>query len=191
MWQTSDDFSVAFSVDYLEDDFAQLLGTSISTCYVSTDRIHGVIETAAGEVLDDRTRDENYNVSDQVAESDQILLRSDLEWNPVDNVRVRNTAYYFDADRDWFNAEGFILIQELGLIDRTNGFFFVQHDQDVWGNKFDVTTAHQLFGRDNQIVVGFDYQDIDFERTRGFRFSTAPGDSVDLFNPVQGGLWPR
>ncbi len=190
LWQAADDLSVAFSIDYLEDDLPNYWGTPLVPASVGTDRIHGVIETAAGEVLDDRTRDENYNVTDQVAESDQILLRSDLEWNPFDNVRVRNSVYYFDADRDWFNAEGFIFNTGTGLIDRTNGFFFVQHDQDVWGNKFDVTTSHQLFGRDNQIVVGFDYQDIDFERTRGFRFSAQPGDSVDLFNPVQGVYGP-
>ena len=82
-----------------------------------------------------------------------------------------------DADRDWFNAEGFIYNTMTDLIDRTNGFFFVQHDQEMWGGKLDVTTEHQLFGRDNQFVFGVDYQDLDFERTRGFRFSAVPGDS--------------
>ena len=190
LWQVSDALSVGFSIDYLEDDLPNYWGTPLIPGSVGTDRIHGVIETAAGEVLDERTDEENYNVTDQVAESDQILVRSDLEWKPRENIRLRNTAYYFDADRDWFNAEGFIFNTGTGLIDRTNGFFFVQHEQDVWGNKFDVTTAHQLFGRENQIVVGFDYQDIDFERTRGFRFSPQPGDSVTLFDPIQGVYGP-
>jgi iron complex outermembrane receptor protein len=191
LWQATDTFSIKVSADYLEDELPNYWGTPLVPASVGTDRINGVIETAAGEVLDERTRDENYNVTDQIAESDQMLWRTDLEWQPYGNLRLRNTSYYFDANRDWFNAEGFIFNQGTGLIDRTNGFFFVQHEQEVWGNKFDVTTAHQLFGRENQIVAGFDYQDIDFERTRGFRFSAQPGDSVDLFNPVQGVYGPR
>lgn len=190
LWQASNNLSIGFSIDYLEDDLANYWGTPLVPASVGTDPISGVIETAAGEVLDERTRDKNYNVTDQVAESDQILLRTDLEWMPRSNIRLRNTLYYFDADRDWFNAEGFIFNTGTGLIDRTNGFFFVQHEQEMWGNKFDITTEHQLFGRENQFVVGFDYQDLDFERTRGFRFSAQPGDSVDLFNPIQGTFGP-
>lgn len=190
LWKPSSNLSVGFSIDYLDDELANYWGTPLVPASVGTDPISGVIETAAGEVLDDRTRDENYNVSDNEAESDQVLYRSDIEWMPRSNVRVRNTLYYFDADRDWFNAEGFIYNTMTDLIDRTNGFFFVQHDQEMWGGKLDVTTEHQLFGKDNQFVFGVDYQDLDFERTRGFRFSTQPGDSVDLFDPVQGVYGP-
>ena len=190
LWKPSSNLSVGFSVDYLDDELANYWGTPLVLASVGTDPISGVIETAAGEVLDERTRDENYNVSDYEAESNQVLYRSDIEWMPRSNIRVRNTLYYFDADRDWFNAEGFIFNDTTDLIDRTNGFFFVQHDQEMWGAKLDVTTEYQLFGKDNQFVFGVDYQDLDFERTRGFRFSTQPGDSVDLFDPVQGVYGP-
>ncbi len=190
LWKPSSNLSVGFSIDYLDDELANYWGTPLVPASVGTDPIGGVIETAAGEVLDDRTRDENYNVSDYEAESDQVLYRADIEWMPKSNVRVRNTLYYFDADRDWFNAEGFVYNTMTDLIDRTNGFFFVQHDQEMWGGKLDVTTQHQLFGKDNQFVFGVDYQDLDFERRRGFRFSAVPGDSVDLFDPVQGVYGP-
>ncbi len=190
LWRLKDNLSVRFSADYLEDELENYWGTPLVPADVGTDRISGIIETSTGEVIDDRTRDENYNVTDYEAESEQLLLRTDLEWAPLSNVRVRNTLYYFDAERDWANAEGYIYNDVTDLIDRTNGFFFVQHDQRMWGTKLDITTDHQLFGLGNQVVVGFDYQDLDFRRTRGFRFSAVPGDSVDLFNPVQGVYGP-
>ncbi len=192
LWKLKDNLSVTFSADYLDDELANYWGTPLVPANVGTDPISGIIDTDAGTVIDDRTRDENYNVSDYEAESDQLLLRTDMEWAPRSNVRVKNTLYYFDAERDWFNAEGFFFDEGTGLIERRNGIFFVQHEQRTWGTKLDITTAHQLFGRNNQFVVGLDYQDIDFRRTRGFRIDPTiiPGDSVDLFDPVQGVYGP-
>ena len=50
-----------------------------------------------------------------------------------------------------------------------------------------------LLGRENRATIGFEASTLDFERGRGFRRSVplAPGDAVDLLNPVPGVYGPR
>jgi iron complex outermembrane receptor protein len=192
LWKPTNTFSLTVSVDRLKDDLANYWGTPLLPASVGTQPISGIISTASGEVIDERTRDLNYNVSDQHSNSEQTLSKLDMEWSPSDSssLLLRNTWYFFDAERDWLNAEGYSFNSTTGLIDRTDAFFFVEQDQETWGTRFDATIMNQLFGRENRFVAGLDYQETDFERRRGFRFSPVPGDAVDVFNPVAGVYGP-
>ena len=145
-------------------------------------------------------RFKNFNVSDSVAVSDQSLYRADLTWEVSDSVRLKNTTYRFSADRDWGNAEGYVYCTEVvdvctekGLIQRYYGYFFVTHDQELLGNRFTANLNHQIGGRENRLVGGFEITDLDFSRARGFRrrIPLAASDSVDPLTPIPGSYGRR
>lgn len=190
LWQPTTNLELEFSVDYLSDDLANYWGTPLVPASFATEPLDGVIITTTGETVDERMRFINYNVNDGRAESEQYFLRNDVTWQLADNIELHNTLYYFDADRQWANAEGFIFNPATQLIDRTNGFFFVFHNQELLGNRFDISLSQSLGNMSNHFVAGFEVTDLDFERTRGFRFSPQPGDSVTLLDPVAGNYGP-
>ena len=202
LWQPNTDLSLKLSIDYLDDDLANYWGTPLVPIAVATDPLTDVVTTPRGETLDGNTRRFNYNVSDARAESDQLLLRGDINWQISDRIELHSTIYNFDADREWLNSEGYVYCTaELdgvctdytGQIQRYWGYFYVFHDQDLVGNRTHLTITEDLFGRPNTFVAGLEVTDLDFVRTRGFRWDipVAPADSVDLIDPVPGVYGPE
>ena len=199
LWRPGPHADLRFSVDYLDDDVGSYFGTPLLPSEAVVDRLD-VITTTTGESIDARTRFLNYNVEDPVNDSRQLLFRSDAEIRLSDGVTLRNTVYGFDADRHWQNAEGYVyctavvdVCTDLGVIQRYYGYFFVDHDQQLFGDRllFDLRTP--VGGQENRATVGFEASALDFERGRGFRRAVplAPGDAVDLLNPVPGVYGPR
>ena len=132
----------------------------------------------------------NYNVTDAVNDSSQLLVRTDAEVQLSDQVTLRNTLYGFDAQRNWQNAEGFPyctavvdVCTTVGQIQRYYGYFFVDHDQQLFGDRLHLDIRTPVGGLENRATVGFEASTMDFERGRGFRRSLplAPGDAVDVF----------
>lgn len=145
-------------------------------------------------------RFKNFNVSDSVAVSDQSLYRADLIWEVSDGVQLKNTTYRFSADRDRGNAEGYVYCTEVvnvctekGLIQRYYGYFFVMHDQEPLGNRFTANLNHQIGGRENRLVAGFEITDLDFSRARGLRrrIPLAASHSVDPLTLIPGSYGRR
>ena len=195
LWQPRDDIDVEFQIDFLDDSLANYWGTPLVPQSFAAQPLTDVVTTLTGETIDQRMRFRNYNVADGRSESTQTLFRGDVTWRASDTVELRNTTWNFNADREWQNAEGFVfctavvdVCTQTNVIQRYYGYFFVFHDQDLLGNR---TTAHfdlDLGNRPNKLVVGLELTDLDLVRPRGFRLNEplAPGDAVDLFNPIPG-----
>ena len=199
LWRPGPRADLRFSVDYLDDDVGSYFGTPLLPTEAVVDPLD-VITTTTGEAIDGRTRFLNYNVEDPVNDSRQVLLRADAEFRLSDQVTIRNTFYGFDADRHWQNAEGYVyctsvvdVCTSLGEIQRYYGYFFVDHDQRLFGDRVHIDLQMPIAGRENRATVGFEASALDFDRGRGFRRSVpqAPGDAVDLLNPVPGLYGPR
>ena len=79
------------------------------------------------------------------------------------------------------------------MIQRYYGYFFVTHDQELLGNRFTANLNHQIGGRENRLVAGFEITDLDFSRARGFRrrIPLAASDSVDPLTPIPGSYGRR
>jgi iron complex outermembrane receptor protein len=159
-----------------------------------------VIRTTTGETIEGRARLVNYNVEDGYATSRQVLARSDLSWQLSDRVALTNVAYGFDAKRRWRNAEGYVyctavvdVCTAVGQISRYYGYFLINHDQQLFGDRLTLNLNSHLAGREHRALMGFEASTLDFERTRGFRIRVplAPGDSVDPVNPVPGTYGPE
>ena len=194
LWRPASRAQFRFSVDYLDDDVGSYFGTPLLPAAAIGDPLD-VITTTTGEGIDARTRFLNYNVTDAVNDSSQLLLRADAEVQLSDQVTLRNTVYGFNAERNWQNAEGFPyctavvdVCTAVGEIQRYYGYFFVDHDQKLFGDRVHLDIRTPVGGLENRATVGFEASTLDFERGRGFRrqIQLAPGDAVDPFNPAPG-----
>jgi iron complex outermembrane receptor protein len=199
LWRPTLGTRVKFSADYLDDDLAKYFGTPLIPTAAAVDPLD-VIRTQTGETIDGRTRFVNYNVSDGYAKSRQLLLRSDLSWDVSNGMTLNNVVYGFDAERRWKNAEGYVyctsivdVCTTIGEITRYYGYFLINHDQQIVGDRLTLNVNGTLRGRDHRALLGFEASTLDFERTRGFRRQVPPasGDSVDLLNPVPGVYGPE
>ena len=199
LWRPGPRADLRFSVDYLVDDLGSYFGTPLLPSSAVVDPLD-VITTTTGEGLDARTRFLNYNVDNPVNDSNQLLLRADVEFRLTDEVSLRNTLYGFNAERHWQNAEGYAyctavvdVCTTVGEIQRYYGYFFVDHDQQLIGDRLHLDIRTPVGGRENRATIGFEASTLDFERGRGFRRNVplAPGDAVDLLNPVPGSYGPR
>ena len=194
LWRPASRAQFRFSVDYLDDDVGSYFGTPLLPAAAIGDPLD-VITSTTGEGIDARTRFLNYNVADAVNDSTQLLLRADAEVQLSDQVTLHNTVYGFNAERNWQNAEGFPyctavvdVCTTVGEIQRYYGYFFVDHDQQLFGDRVHLDIRTPVGGLENRATVGFEMSTLDFERGRGFRrrIPLAPGDAVDVFNPVPG-----
>ena len=141
-------------------------------------------------------------MDDATAGAETFLFRVDGEVALGDNARFTNTLYNFTATRNWQNAEGYPYCHtafdfecaQVGGIQRYNGFFYVDHDQDLIGNRAQLEVSTPLAsGLENSLVIGAEATRLDFERSKGYRMQApvVPGDYVDLLNPTPGSYGPR
>jgi len=198
LWRPVPRLRVRLSGDYLDDDLAKYFGTPLVLAAAAAEPLD-VLRTSTGETIDGRTRFVNYNVSDAFASAKQTLARADVAWDLRDGITLQNVTYGFDAARRWKNAEGYVyctavvdVCTTIGSIQRYYGYFVINHDQRLYGNRLALNVARRTGGRPNDAVIGVEASTLDFERTRGFRRQVplAPGDAVDPMNPVPGAYGP-
>ncbi len=195
VWRLAEDKELKLSADFLNDDVGQYFGTPLVPVSAANRPMTDIISTASNETIDEDMRFKNYNVEDGKAEAEQLFLRADFSWEIADNIRLDNTLYTYDADREWINAEGYVyctsvidVCNAVGDIQRYYGYFFVFHEQEQWGNRLTLNIDGEVGGMRNRFLAGTEFLDIDFVRSRGFRRSIppVPGDSVNPYNPVRG-----
>lgn len=198
LWRPVPRVRVKFGGDVLDDDLPQYFGTPLMPAAFAREPVDAV-RTSTGDAIDARTRFVNYNVDDGVARARQVLLRADVSADLSDRVTLHNVAYGFDAEREWRNAEGYVfcasvvdVCRTVGQVQRYYGYFLINHDQRLYGNRLTVNLNAPVAGREHRAVAGVEVSTLDFERTRGFRRQVppAPGDSVDLLTPVPGQYGP-
>lgn len=199
LWRPTLKLRVKATADVLDDDLGRYFGTPLVPTAAAAEPLD-VIRTMTGETIDARTRFVNYNVDDGYARSRQALLRSDVSVDLASTVRFDNVFYGFDADRRWRNAEGYVYCQAVvdvcttvGQVQRYYGYFLINHDQRIVGDRATLSWRTSPGGRENRALAGFETSTLDFSRTRGFRRSVplAAGDGVDLLNPVPGVYGPE
>lgn len=183
-FEPSDQLSFEVSIDVLSDDLSPYFGTPLVPASAARSPLKGTVSGSLGVMVDEDMRFKSYNVADNETSSWHAWPRVDIEWRPSDDLTLRNTAYWFHADRRWVNAETYAYNPATRLIDRDR--FFVFHNQDLAGNQLSLTWDHPLGGLENKLVVGVDYSHLDFIRSRGF----PDGDSVDPYAPVPGNFGP-
>lgn len=137
-----------------------------------------------GGKLDDRNKRRNYSVTDALMRFKDNRTTARIEWKPSDAISIRNTTYRLTTDRKWRNLESYFWNGASGKIDRFD-FYGIDHNQTQIGNQGDVTIRSAWGGLKNELLVGFDANDIKFRHSNDFDSDTPPpgfAEPVDPFN---------
>jgi iron complex outermembrane receptor protein len=128
-------------------------------------------------------RDKNYNVEDGAIVYKDTWIDLLAHWQPDAATTVRSRLYRVVSDRHWRNTEAYVYNAQTGLVDRGDNTE-IGHDQAQTGNTTDAAFKGTLFGRPNQVSVGFDVNTSSFTHTNNTYIGAAP--SVDPFTFAPG-----
>lgn len=116
-----------------------------------------VLQPMTGRLqIDKRNRFNNYNVKDGRYEQRTRWIRSITDYHLDDNTQLRNTFYHYDGQRDYRNLEGYRYNSDNSAIARSGGYR-QRHDQEVNGDRIELTHQAQLFGLASDWALGVDY----------------------------------
>lgn len=188
--QRSDWNSTAVAASWLAD-LTPSLSHTLAFDYVDEKRLPywgtPILNPVSAVTADPRTIRINYNVADGTYQNEVWWGRSILESRLAPETRLRNTLYWYDADRLYRNLEVYRWNATNSLIER-GSLLAQRHKQELYGDRFEAIHEGVLVGLPSDWAGGFDiaYN----EQTRfpfSFRNITAstgvPLDAVDPFNP--------
>lgn len=111
--------------------------------------------TSHGQI-DDSLRFKNYNAEDGIYQQTVKWARSMLEYQWTDSTQLRNTLYHYEALRDYRNVESYRYNSSNSAVIRSSALL-QRHDQDLTGNRIELTHQGELAGRKSDWAAGVDY----------------------------------
>jgi len=106
--------------------------------------------------IDQDTRFKNYNSSDGIYEQTVNWQRSILDYRFSDATAIRNTLYHYDALRDYRNVEVYKYNATNTAVLRSAPYL-TRHDQELTGDRVELTHKSRLAGMPSDWATGFDY----------------------------------
>jgi len=192
-YRVNEDFKVWGALEYKKDNGSAYWGTPLVSATAS-----GIVPTSgivSGShssfnnggapfpvTIDRRTLTTNYNVLDNINRAEELWLRGGFEWMIAPNLVLRSQSYFYDADREWKNAENYAFDPGTGGVQRDR--FYVAHDQRQFGNMTDLTWNTNINGMDNRAVFAVGASRLEFGRP-GMTNFPPPDPEVSLTNPTR------
>ena len=144
--------------------------------------------------IDKHERFANYNVEDGRYEQRTRWLRSITDYRVNDATQLRNTFYHYNGQRDYRNLETYRYSDDNRQILRSGGYR-QRHDQEVNGDRLELTHASELFGLTSDWAFGLDYnrnQQTNYPLSKGAFDTVTPGNfDPDHFLDIPGMNAPR
>lgn len=148
-----------------------------------------VLQPLSGTLhIDKHNRFNNYNVDDGRYEQRTRWLRSITEYRFDHATQLRNTFYHYTGNRDYRNLERYRY--DAGNTEVTRSAAYRQrHDQEVNGNRLELTHANMLFGLASDWAFGLEYssnQQTNYPLSISADFDTVdpdgfkPGNFIDI-----------
>lgn len=138
-------------------------------------------------VYDSKTRFKNYNAQDPVFDQEVIWLRDIIDFKLSDATQIKNTFYWYSAERNYRNVEVYKWNASNTLINRTASFA-VDHKQNLIGDRVDITHQNKLFTLPAQWSMGADFAFNDQTRYPSSESALAV-DTIDPYNFNVGTYW--
>lgn len=123
------------------------------------------------------TRFKNYNSADGIYEQTVKWGRSIIDFKFNEATSARNTIYYYDAVRDYRNVEVYKYNATNTAVVRSSPLL-QRHDQEVIGDRVELTHKTELAGLKSDWAAGFDYN-----VNRQTRFPRSLTLNVSTVNP--------
>ncbi|MFA5242932.1 MAG: TonB-dependent receptor [Sulfuricella sp.] len=133
--------------------------------------------TGDGRINPD-TRFENYNSADGIYEQTVKWTRSLLDYHFSDATSIRNTLYHYDALRDYRNVEVYKYNPTNTAVIRSAAYL-TRHDQELTGDRVELTHKSQLAGMPSDWAAGFDYS-----VNNQTRFPRSVSGTVSTVDPI-------
>lgn len=127
--------------------------------------------------IDPATRFKNYNAADGRYDQTAQWLRSLLHYRLSDSTTLRNTAYHYDAVRNFRNIEIYAFNADNSMIQRS-GALLQRHEQQMSGNRLELQHRNSLLGLPSDWAAGLDYS-----VNRVTRFPSSRPGLIDNVNP--------
>ena len=141
----SDNLSHTLAVEYQEE--------KVDSPYWGTP----VLQPRDGTLtIDKALRHRNYNVRDGHYEQRVRWLRSVTDYDVNTNTHIRNTLYHYRAERDYRNVEKYTFDANNTAVTR-NSLLLLTHQQELIGNRIELTHQTELFNRRSDWAFGLDY----------------------------------
>lgn len=157
LWKVTEDLDLTFSHDF---------GYAEPTGYFGTPLVNGA--------LDERLRENNYNVADALNRFQDNFTQIKAQWRPSEDITLNSTTYRMSSDRQWRNVESYRYQPATGQVLRSD-YIAIRHEYEQYGNRSDVSFDTTIGGMHNNTVVGFDVNRISFTNTNN---SPYPGQST-------------
>ena len=193
-YRVTDAFKTFLAIEYKKDSGHAYWGTPVvSVSFAGSHAVNGVVSGTAintfdGSVIgpltiDSRTLTTNYNLADNATGAQELWLRSGFEWQPLNNVTIKDQVYSYQAKRNWLDSETYAFNLTTMTIDRDR--FAVFHNQNIFGNNADLTWDSSIFGMENRFAAQLQTSSnrITFKEDISEPF---PDDTVSVVNPQPG-----
>lgn len=131
-----------------------------------------------GEVPEE-LREINFNITDAETWFKDRWTRFTADWQPRENVTVKNTAYTMTTRREWFRTDRYTYRPTTNDVLR-EGFSDVEHDDHQWGVLGHAVFENSFGDKRNFFSAGYDFNSIDFTHINNN--PAAGSDVTDLFN---------
>ncbi|MCF7760995.1 MAG: TonB-dependent receptor [Cephaloticoccus sp.] len=191
-WQASEKLKLTFNTTYLEDwnesyygnpvVYDAVIDTTVAGAQPEVRSFNSNTDAMINARVDESTRQTNYNILDNYAETENSLTRLRAELTLTPEIEVRNETYIATQLLKWRNLETNVWNPVTQLVDRRS-FLHIYRDDVLTGNRLDFTHRGTIAGRANRFLIGGF-----FERNDQTRGGTPAGyattaSSVTLQNP--------
>lgn len=105
--------------------------------------------------IDPRIRFNNYNSANPVFDQQVTWVRDILDFEINSRTRLKNTLYYYQADRQYRNVEVYDYNSSNTLISRSASFA-TDHKQNLLGDRIEFSRDTEVFSLPSKIFAGID-----------------------------------
>lgn len=132
--------------------------------------------------VDPAARRTNTNIADNYAETENGFVRLRADWDLTPDLAVRNETYVATQLLKWRNLETHVWNPVTQLVDRRS-FLHIYRDDQLTGNRLDVSSNHPVAGRANRLTAGVSYEHNDLIRGGTPIGYATTASSVTLLDP--------
>lgn len=179
-YELSEQTSFTLQSSFLKDSVSSYYGTPLLYDAVidqnglqSIRRANSTTDRVVNARIDGRTRQLNYNNTDNFARADNSFTRFIVDSQLSETWSSRNETYAATQHLDWRNTESTVWNPATQLVERSS-FFLIYRNDLQFGNRLDLRWSGALAGRPNTLVVGALYDTNEQIRNSGQGYPGSP-----------------